>query len=705
MLAQPLTVTRLRPEPDPKRTVAPREPAAPARLLPSVSIVEQTMGQARRTLAQALAGALLIILGLTAEHWLFSNAHQRAAERHARAQRVAGELRLADQRLTSAAQMLVATGQQRWVERYDSHLPELERALDEARQLAPANVQQHFDARTRAANTELGDMREAAFEALTVGEPDVAREIFEGERYRRQAALLAEATAEFTAATVAATQEDLATMRRYELALSVAVLAGATLLGLALWRGLAVRLARSRRVFLDAEDRMQRLAASDLLTGLANRAALHDAMATAMARSARDGRSLAALMIDLDRFKPINDRHGHMVGDLVLKEVAHRMRRVLRGNEIQARYGGDEFVVAIEEREDPTVAAAVAERIVQELSQPIHVGELLLSIGASVGIARYPDDAADADQLLRRADSALYRAKRSGRGRVCFYDHHIDEHVAERSLLEHELREGIAAGQFVPFYQPIVSLDDGSVRGVEMLCRWAHPERGLLAPAAFIELAEETGQIDALLISVLRRACADLQAWPADWRLSVNLAPQQMLDPAAVPQLLAVLREHGVPPQRLDVELTETALVTDTARARETMTAMKRAGMTVTLDDFGTGYSSLSYLAEMAFDKIKIDRSFVHSLHERAESAKIVEAVIGLSRSLGVVAVAEGAETEQDVRALRALGCAQAQGYLFGRPMPAIDLLALRPPEPAPLQPQAPQPPQEPITPAEPATA
>jgi EAL domain-containing protein (putative c-di-GMP-specific phosphodiesterase class I) len=208
------------------------------------------------------------------------------------------------------------------------------------------------------------------------------------------------------------------------------------------------------------------------------------------------------------------------------------------------------------------------------------------------------------------------------------------------------------------------------VQSLELLCRWLHPARGLLLPAQFIEMAVDTGLIGPMLLSVLGQACADLPRFPVHWRLSINIAPQQILDPGLVPQLLDVLRAHGVPPQRLDVELTETALVSDTARARKVIQAMKDAGITVTLDDFGTGYSSLSYLAEMTFDRIKIDRSFVRTLHERQQSAKIVDAVIGLSRSLGVQAVAEGVETERDAQALLRLGCGLAQGYLFGRPAP-----------------------------------
>jgi diguanylate cyclase (GGDEF)-like protein len=396
-------------------------------------------------------------------------------------------------------------------------------------------------------------------------------------------------------------------------------------------------------------------------------------MHAALARARRHGHELAVLMVDLDRFKPVNDRHGHMVGDMVLKEVAGRLSRCLRASDVRARYGGDEFVVVIDETEAGNARHA-AERIVERLSLPIGFGELAVTIGASIGIARYPSDALTDDELLRKADSALYRAKNNGRGGVCLYDAKLDETLAERHALEQELREGIAQKQLVPYYQPIVDLEQRSVRSLELLCRWRHPARGMLGPDKFIALAEDSGLIGPLTMSLLDQACQDMARFPGPWRVSFNVAPQQIQDENLVPQLLAILKQHGVPPSRLDVELTETALVNDTARARSVILALKSAGMTVTLDDFGTGYSSLSYLAEMTFDKIKIDRSFVRTLHQRPESAKIVQAIVGLSRSLGVHTVAEGVETEEQARALEKLGCNYAQGYLFGRAVRAQDL-------------------------------
>ncbi|MDL2339016.1 MAG: EAL domain-containing protein [Pseudomonadota bacterium] len=648
----------------------PRTANPPGPLLPTVSIVEQTMYEARRSVAAALIGATFVVGSLLIERLWYSTVHETATGIHAAAQQAAADLTLADQRLTSTAQMAVATGEQRWIDDYDRRVPDRNQALATARSLAPSGVAQHFDTQSRAAKDELDNLREAAFGALTVGGVNTARTIFDSDRFQRQTQLLSATTTEFTTATVAATEADVTALNQRAVVIGTLVSLTGVLMGVALWRRLSHRLDRSRSVFLDAEDRIQRLASSDLLTGLANRTALHDAMSTAMARAQRDGHRMALLMIDLDRFKPINDRHGHMIGDLVLKEVAHRLSVCLRSGELRARYGGDEFVVAIEEKDDPAVAHAVAERVIQALCRPMLIDNLSLAIGASVGIARFPDDATHGDELLRKADSALYRAKANGRGGMCFYDARLDEQLAERDSLEQDIRAGIAQGQFVPYYQPIVDLASRSVQSLELLCRWNHPKRGLLSPALFIPLAEQSGLIGAMMLSVLHQACIDLPRFPTHWRLSINVSPQQVLDNTLVPQLLAVLSEHDVQPQRRDVELTETALVNDTARTRQVMQAMKEVGITGTLDNFGIGYSSLCYLAEMSFDKIKIDQSFVHTMHDRPESARIVDAVIGLSRSLGVQAVAEGVETERDAMALRKLGCGLAQGYLFGRPMP-----------------------------------
>jgi len=643
-------------------------------LLPSVSIVEQTMRQARRAVAITLAGAALLTALLLAERLWSMQSMAAAGQRYAAAHEVAGRLRVTEQQLLQAAQTAAANGDRAWTDRYDRLVNELNQAMEHASLLAPAPVAERYRSKTEAAAQEIARMRQSALDALNSGAHQSARALFDGERYGRNTRLLSEANEELTRAALAATEAEVQALQQRSWIVTGAAVALTLAAGFVLWRRLTTGLVSTRGTLMDAEVRIQRLASSDLLTGLDNRAGLHDAMHARMARASQHGERLAVLMVDLDRFKPINDRNGHMVGDLVLKEVARRLGLCLRQSDLRARYGGDEFVVVVDERDGLPQVQGAADRIIQRLAEPMSFGDLTVNIGASVGIARFPADATSGDELLRKADSALYRAKHSGRGEVCLYDPRQDEAMSERHTLEQELREGIATGQLVPFYQPIVGLDRRQVVSLELLCRWRHPERGLLAPDKFIALAEGSGLIAPLTLSLLRTACKDMSQFPPHWRVSFNVAPQQIQDESLVPQLLGILREAGVSPSRLDVELTETALVNDTARARQVILSLKKAGMTVTLDDFGTGYSSLSYLAEMTFDKIKIDRSFVRTLAERPDSAKIVDAIIGLSRSLGVDTVAEGVETELQASTLKQLGCKLAQGYLFGRPVPAHEL-------------------------------
>ena len=644
------------------------------RLLPNVSIVEETMRQALRAVALVLVCTSLLTATLLAER-LWSGAQlENAADRHAQANRLAGEIRLAEQELIQAGQSAALTGEASWIERYDRLSATLTQSVEHASLLVPLSAAQRYREKTAQASTEIAQMRLSALNALQSGALDAARTLFDGDRYTSRTQLIREATEELTAISLAATEHQLRELRTRSYIVAALALAATLGGGLVLWRRLSSGLNQSRGSLLDAEVRVQRLAASDLLTGLDNRAALHDAMQTRLNRAERHKQELAVLMVDLDRFKPVNDRNGHMVGDLVLKEVARRLGRCLRQSDLRARYGGDEFVVVIDEADGTRTAQSAAKRIIETLSEPMLFGDLSVNIGASVGIARYPRDARSDDELIRKADSALYRAKKSGQGGVCLYDPQLDEAQAERAALEAELRDGIQMGQLVPYYQPIVNLTNRNVVSLELLCRWKHPARGLLTPDKFISLAENTGLIGPLTMSLLHQACQDMMNFPAHWRLSFNVAPQQIQDESLVPQLLAVLKENQVPPHRLDVELTETALVNDTARARQVILALKRAGMTVTLDDFGTGYSSLSYLAEMTFDKIKIDRSFVRTLRDRPESTKIVDAILGLSRSLGVDTVAEGVETEEEALLLQKLGCKNGQGYLFGRPVRAQDL-------------------------------
>ncbi len=649
---------------------APESPSREGR-----AAISATLATARRAIALALGIVGLVLVLLTVERNWFLKSHDRATQRVNLAEQMVSSLLLADGRLTLSAQMAAATGEERWIAQYHAHLPELEAALAAGEALAPSEVARRFHEQTKAASESLVSLETTALEAIAVGAPAVARAILDGERYKQDRARLNAATLEFTHSTLEAVRhEQTALRRRTDLAL-LALLALALAVGSVAWRRLSAGLWRSRELLIDAHDRIERLATSDTLTSLPNRTALHEGMRAALARGRREQRQLSLLMIDLDRFKPVNDRHGHLIGDRVLREAAQRIGRLLRGGELHARYGGDEFVALIDDHGDPEAGHRVGERLIGGLSEPIVVDALTLHIGASVGIARFPDDAVDADELLRRADLALYRAKQGGRGRCCYYDATLDDARAERDAFEQRLREAIERGQIVPHYQPVVDLADRRVRSVELLSRWQDPGRGLVPPAEFIGAAERAGLIGQLTLALLHQACLDLSALPPAWRVALNVAPDHLQDPDLVDQLLAVMRAHGADPRRFEVELTETALVADMNAARRTIEALKREGITIALDDFGAGYSSLAYLSQLSFDKIKIDRSFVATLHERSESAKIVSAIVGLGASLGVQVVAEGVETERDARTLASLGCGAAQGFLFARPLPLAELL------------------------------
>ena len=650
------------------------EAAAPS-LPGGRAAIDATLRTARQAIGLALGSVAVVLTLVAVERTWFLESHQRAAQRVSTAEQMASTLLLADERLTMSAQMAAATGEERWIARYHTHLPEVEAALASGEALAPSAVALRYHEQTRAASESMVSLETTALEAIAVGAPGVARQILDGDRYRQDKARLSEGTLEFTNSTLEAVRAEQAALRQRADLLLAALLAAVLGVGFVAWKRLIGSLGRSREALVDAHSRIERMATSDALTGLPNRAALHEGMRSAMARARREGQHLSLLMIDLDRFKPINDQHGHQVGDRVLREAAQRMARLLRDCELHARYGGDEFVAVINEHRDSGAARHVADRLVAGIGEAILVDGLTLYVGASVGIARFPDDADDPDELLRRADLALYRAKSGGRNRSCFYDAALDEAMSEREAYEQRLREAIADGRIVPHYQPVVDLADRRVRSVELLSRWQDPQRGLVPPSEFIPAAERCGLIGALTMAVIRQACADLRTMPAHWRVAVNVSPDHLQDTALVDKLLQVMREHGADPRRFEIELTETALVADVHAARRTIEALKREGITVALDDFGTGYSSLSYLSQLSFDKIKIDRSFVATLHERSESAKIVASIIGLGASLGVQVVAEGVETERDARALAALGCGAAQGFLFARPLPLAELL------------------------------
>jgi diguanylate cyclase (GGDEF)-like protein/PAS domain S-box-containing protein len=425
-----------------------------------------------------------------------------------------------------------------------------------------------------------------------------------------------------------------------------------------------------------AEERIRHLAHHDPLTGLPNRILFRDRLEQALARAGRSLEKVAVLCLDLDRFKEVNDVHGHAVGDALLRQVASRLQAGLRKGDTVARLGGDEFAIIQVGLAGPGQAARLAERVISSVTDGCELDGTGAEIGISAGIAIYPNDGLDPDTLVRKADTALYRAKAEGRGTCQMFEPGMETKLQTRRILERELRAAISGGGLAVHYQPQAAVTTGRIIGFEALARWPHPDRGLVAPSEFIPLAEETGLIRPLGEWILRTACREATRWPSHLRLGVNLSPAQFR--ADLPQLIAdILEEAELPPERLELEITEGVLIRDVESALDILCELKALGVQVAMDDFGTGYSSLGYLQRFRFDRIKMDRSFVAGLLTRREAAPIVRAIVGLSTSLGMSVIAEGVETEQQLAALRREGCEEVQGYLIGRPMPAGDVLAL----------------------------
>jgi diguanylate cyclase (GGDEF)-like protein/PAS domain S-box-containing protein len=424
------------------------------------------------------------------------------------------------------------------------------------------------------------------------------------------------------------------------------------------------------------EARMRQLAFYDSLTGLPNRALFLDRLKQALASAHRHGQRVALLFVDLDRFKEINDTAGHDVGDFVLAAVARRLKNILRQEETLARLSGDEFVVIVPGA-DQAAAVHIAERIRTALSEPLALTGHVLSLGASIGIAFYPEDGTTAEDLLKHTDIAMYRAKAAGGG-YRFYHARMSAELERRLEIARRLEAALTDGRLQLYYQPQVHLATGRLVGAEALARWHDSEWGWVSPAEFIPVAEERGLIGALGDWALAAACRQARCWAQAragllGRIAINVAARQLDDDGFLERTLAVVRDSGVTPEVIELELTESGMMADPERAVEVTQALAAAGFALTIDDFGTGYSSLSYLKRFAAGKLKIDMSFVREMLTDRNDYAIVGTIVAMGRSLGLKTLAEGVESAAQAQALQALGCHQAQGYHFGRPEPAED--------------------------------
>ena len=422
-----------------------------------------------------------------------------------------------------------------------------------------------------------------------------------------------------------------------------------------------------------AEIKIAHMAHHDALTDLANRVLLNERLESALA-TFRDGEMIAVHHLDLDQFKAVNDTFGHPAGDQLLKIVAERLRGLVRTTDTIARMGGDEFVVLQAPIADPTEASALAQAIIELMSMPYDLNGHQAVVGASIGIAVSPGDGSSCDNLLRNADLALYRAKADGRGTFRFFEPVMDLQMQTRRTMELDLRKALPAGQFELYYQPVVNVASNEIRGFEALIRWNHPERGMIAPATFIPLAEEIGFIVPLGEWVIRQACVAAAKWPEDIHVAVNISAVQFRSPDLMKVIVGALAASGLDPARLELEITETVLLHSKEATLAVLHQLRALGVRIAMDDFGTGYSSLTYLQCFPFDKIKIDRSFVKDVTENKGSLNIVRAVAALANGMGMTTTAEGVETQDQLDRIAAEGCTEMQGFLFSRPIPEREI-------------------------------
>jgi len=423
-----------------------------------------------------------------------------------------------------------------------------------------------------------------------------------------------------------------------------------------------------------SEVKIEYMAHHDALTDLANRVLLNERLEHALGRRIHGEQMVAVHHLDLDQFKAVNDTFGHPAGDKLLKIVAERLRGLVRETDTIARTGGDEFVIVQAPIADPAEATSLAERIIASMSEPFEIDGHQLVIGASIGIAVGPGDGLRPVRLLRNADLALYRAKGDGRGTFSFFEPAMDLQMQTRRIMERDLRKALPAGEFELHYQPVVNLASNEISGFEALIRWNHPEKGLISPAAFIPLAEETGFIIPIGEWVIRQACATAAKWPGNLHVAVNISAVQFRSPGLMQVIIGALATSGLHPTRLEVEITETVLLHNRDTTLAVLHQLRELGVRIAMDDFGTGYSSLTYLQCFPFDKIKIDRSFVKDITENTGSLNIVRAIAALANGMGMTATAEGVETQEQLDKITSEGCTEMQGFLFSRPLPAHEI-------------------------------
>ncbi len=649
------------------------EPSRPAMVSPRLRALIELV---------AVGGPILALLAALA--WLgFSFAETRLEARNAMAetQRVAelrGEIVHLDELLTMSARMAAATGDERWLRRYEDAEPRLDAAIQEGIALSSPEAAGELAATTDAANRRLVEIEREAFALVAAGQAPRAAALFDAGEYEALKAVYARGIAAFGAELSRRAELRGKTLERrghYQAAALIAVLLAAIALGLR-WH---VRLRQSL-------SRTEDVARTDALTTLRNRRGLLETIDAALVRTDGGPANCAMVLLDLDGFKAVNDALGHAAGDALLRLVGGRLSGCIRACDVAARLGGDEFAVLLRpstaaagEEEVRAAALTFAERVIEVMAEPFNLPghDGAVRIGASAGVAIAPLHATTSERLLHGADLALYEAKQRGRGRFVVFAPDLDAISRARAELDTDLRLAVEANEIEPHFQAVADLRDGHVVGYEMLARWQRRGHGNVPPDVFIPAAERLGIIGELTENLLRRACVVAAGWEGQESVACNLSPLLLRDRSWLLDVVArALRDSGLPAPRLELELTESALVGDLTMARDVIDALRAMGVRVALDDFGTGYSGLRLLSALQVDRLKIDRSFVRRMHEDEASARIVACVVALAQGLGLSVVAEGIEQPVDASVLHEMGCTEGQGWLFGYPAPAAAIAA-----------------------------
>ncbi len=641
--------------------------------LPAPAVGDAPLERLRAWTPAVITSAAVVLIGWLGWAEMSTVAEQRRAEGQVMlATELRGTIAHLDDMLTLLAQTSAQTGDRRWADRYEEISPKLDAAVAQAVSLASPSARDALESTAGEAHRDLVMVERRAIALAGAGERGAAQSLLGSTEFDYLRSVYASGLDVFgdeLRALTAARAEGLngrTWMQAAGLGLSALLLAAAALA------------ARGRERLRRALDQVERVARTDALTDLPNRRRLREVLGERLAA----GGGTALLIVGLDRFKDANGAHGHAIGDCLLRLAAARLQSALRPTDVAARLGGDEFALVISAGEEgrgdmPNVVAHVERRLTAALEPPFEpTPGVAVQLGASVGVTLCRAGQ-DADTAIQHAAIALDRAKREARGGLRFFEPGMDARLRERATLEAELRQAIADDAIVPHFQPLVDLASGRLVGAEMLARWHHPKRGMVSPAEFIPLAEDTGLIAPMTEKLMRRACRAAAGWPEAVVLACNISPLQLRDPELPAVVRAILDQTGLPPHRLELEVTESALVGDLTLARRLLDQLRALGISLALDDFGTGYSSLRHLQTLPFDKLKVDASFVGAMARDGESAKIVTAIVTLGHNLGLVTVGEGIETEAAAARLREIGCDVGQGWFYGRPGPAEMIDAL----------------------------